>query len=288
MAGVSDIIATLDRLPPLPTSVSSAIAELQREDTDVERLCEIIRRDEALTSAVLAVANSAFYNASGRTFDLRESLVRLGSKSLTEVILERKMSGVFDDAGVAYGVRRHAMWLGSIGGAAAAEKIAQDHGYAQPELCFVSAMLRDIGKLAVDAYVTGRASSLPEQDDADDRMFTEIEQELFGADHAEIGSLLAARWSLPGEIGRAIRGHHAPPAPGAEGHSVLTDIVHAADTVCLWAGLGLGTDGLHYRIAPHVQETYLPDRAAAETYISFARQRAEAIDASLDENRGAA
>jgi putative nucleotidyltransferase with HDIG domain len=169
------------------------------------------------------------------------------------------------NAGRSYGLRRGALSQSALGGAIAADQLARLHG-ANREIAFVAALLRDIGKLAIDA-VAGPDALEQIAAAADTRPFLAYEREAFGADHAELGAILCERWSLPHEIVRAVRGHHEPPSDPAE---PLTDVVHAADCISRWAGLGLGCDGLMY-----------PFDAAARERLGFSRDALEAIVADV-------
>ncbi len=283
MAGINNIISTFDRLPALPGAVNRVVSMLSSGEYDMGELESVISTDEALTSAVLRIGNSAAYGTPGKTFALKQSLVRLGSATLMKLVLEQEMTQVFEVAGAGYGLRRHAMWRGSVGGAVVAEKIASDSKFTDPNLCFVCALLRDIGKLAIDAYLCG--DNAPQADPDED--YLNQERSAFGFDHAEVGRLLAQNWNLPDRIADAIGFHHTPPAPDDQTHDVLFDIVHAADVVCLWSGMGIGCDGLNYRVAEHVKQAYLPHRKVAEEYMAFAWTRISEIEDDSQQTRGA-
>ena len=64
------------------------------------------------------------------------------------------------------------------------------------------------------------------------------------------GQLMLEIWQLPHEIVDAARYHHQPEA--LDSQSFLVDLVHTANLLCLEAGIGMGIDGLNYRVS---QET---------------------------------
>lgn len=78
--------------------------------------------------------------------------------------------------------------------------------------------------------------------------FHEVEAELLGFDHAELGAHIAASWSFPPELEEAIRFHHSP--SGATIKPALSHCVHLADAACMMLGIGLGIDGLMYGMDP--------------------------------------
>ena len=275
MARVADIIDSLETLPALPEAIARVQPMLASGEYDVGAISQIIMRDEALAAAVLKRANSAHHNASGAVFDLPQSIARLGSLELARIISACGTGELLNSIGRSYGLRRGHLARSAVGGASIAQVLATKHGTADPGLAYTCALLRDIGKIIIDH---AHPEVINETSDASSNVsecFLKTERDRFGADHAEIGAALAERWSLPAPIPQAIRLHHEPPAPGEEGHDPLFDIVHAADVICLWAGLAIGSDGLAYRVAPHVRDGILARRAANEQLISQAWISAE-------------
>ena len=256
MGCLNDIASTLDRLHPLPAAATRLLQVLGAPDADLDEAVRIIRTDESLTASVLRAANSAALGARGRTLDLRAAVVRLGARAVSHHALELAAAPAFRDAGIAFDVRRGEQWRAAIGGARAAEELGARCG-AEPERCFVGALLRDIGRLAFDLHRNQHGWEIPRPDGEED--FVTFEQRTFGVDHATLGAKLATRWGLPAEVCAAIRHHHRPPARD-EGGSVLLDVVHLADAAARFAGLGLGSDGLLYPVSNAAMDRLGVDR----------------------------
>jgi len=132
-------------------------------------------------------------------------------------------------------------WTFSLGGGLAAEIIANHTRKADPGVCFVGGLLRDIGTLAIEKLLgpeklkQALASRIPGQD------AQAAERRAFGIDHAEVGAQLAAQWGLPSEIANAICGHHNP-TEKPEFDDPITHVVHCGDLVAVWMGLGGGDE----------------------------------------------
>lgn len=290
MGSVEALIDRCVDLSPAPVIIARVASMLSSGEYDSEEVQRLIMTDEAISAAVLRTANSAHYGVPGRVFDLREGIVRLGSKTLRRIVLEHQSAKLFDNAGEAYGLRRQDLWRGAVGGALAAELLAEDRKTCDPGIAYVAGLLRDIGKLAVDVALGPNAFREDEPASPTDRGFTEQERLRLGVDHAELGAALAARWNLPERICNAIRYHHTPPPPGEENADPLIDTVHAADFVTLWAGLCVGDDGLGYALAPHVRESLAFDRATAESEIVETMTRFKDLEEAITgrPERGAA
>ncbi len=282
MVSVNDILQNVQSLPALPGTALRIIMMLSGSDVDLDEVKEVIRLDEAITIVVLRNANSVAYGIPGKTFSLEESLVRLGTKRLLKIALEQQVSRVMSGAGVSYGLRRGSLWRGSLGGALAAEELAKEIKFADVELCFVCALLRDIGKLTFDAYfgpdrILECASNMKPG-----MSFLETERDTLGIDHAELGGALAEHWDLPERIANAIRFHHEPPHDD-EQHDELYDLVHAGDVMALWMGLGIGHDGLQYPLASHVKKGILGSREHAEQIMMKTWIHLNELEADMNE-----
>ncbi len=279
MAGLNDVLS-LDNLPALPASMARLIPLLLDPETGWADLERIVRQDEALTAAVLRTANSARYGSPGRHFDLRASMTRLGREALRRCLLEQQVSATVAGENAAFGLQRGALWRSALAGAIAAEELAARHTPAEAPLAFMCALLRDIGKLALNVRYGAGYLSIVSTHAHEGSSFVEVEHDALGFDHAQVGAALARRWRLPERVARAIETHHAPPPPGPA-HDPLFDIVHAADMICRWAGLGVGVDGLEYRLAADVREALRLDRRSAEREIALTweklRQAEEAM-----------
>ena len=282
MVSVNEILKGVHSLPALPGTALRIIMMLSGSEVDLDEVKEIIRLDEAITIVVLRNANSVAYGIPGKTFSLEEGIVRLGTKRLLKIVLEQQVSRVMSGAGVSYGLRRGSLWRGSLGGALAAEELAEEINFENVELCYLCTLLRDIGKLAFDAYfgpdrILECASIMKPG-----MSFLETEREMLGVDHAELGGALAEHWDLPERIANAIRLHHEPPLED-ERHDDLYDLVHAGDMTAMWMGLAIGHDGLHYSLADHVKNGILGSREQSEQIIMNTWKRLNELEADMIE-----
>lgn len=268
MAHLSDMLKSIDKLPAFPATAARVIALLNDKHIDVGAISHVVRLDEALSMTVLRYANSTHYGRPGKEFDLNQSIVRLGGDALLKIVLQQQVGSIFEDGGVAFGLQRGAMWRGALGGAFAAEHLGRRHCGTDHQLCFLCGLLRDIGKLALDACYGAQYAAKVSQHLQPSMTYVEAERLAFGTDHAEVGAELALHWKLPERIAEAIRYHHDPPALEPK-HDDLFDIVHAADILCLWAGLAIGHDGLQYRLVPHVRQSLGLTRRSAETEVAM-------------------
>lgn len=237
-------IANLDALPALPQALSRLITLLGDDDRDGEEIARIVGSDRALSLTVLRAANSAAMRGSVQIHSVAQAVARLGAGPLLRLTISQMSGQVLSRAGKGYGLEGQSSWEGALAGGLAAEILARGTG-VDPAIAFTSALLRDCGKLAMDALcgVEEMQRVLAAKDGNQCQM--EFERLAFSCDHAEAGAILVHAWGLSDDIVSAVRWHHEPAGAGG---SLLVDIVHAGDMVAAQLGFGIGLDGLSYTL----------------------------------------
>ena len=95
---------------------------------------------------------------------------------------------------------------------------------------FLAGLLHDIGYMALSFLDTPASDALHAQLQAQpERPAQEIEQELLGITHGEIGAQLGRHWDLPNEIIAVMRYHHTPDEPAAEVGQPLVKLLSFAE-----------------------------------------------------------
>ncbi|MCX7934233.1 MAG: HDOD domain-containing protein [Planctomycetota bacterium] len=246
MSGREEIIACARRLEALPAAATEVMRLVSDPETDAATLARAIEHDPGLTANVLRLANSAALGAAARVATVREAVVRLGAKKISRLVMAGAMEMIGRKPVSGYDLPAGGMWRHAIAVALATDGLARSLACEAPGWAFVAGLLHDVGKLVLGTFVQVDAEHLWQVSEARQLAFDEAEREVLGIDHAELGALLLAHWGLPEEIVAAVRWHHRP--EGQETHPAAT-WVHCADALCLSEGLGLGNDGLRYRLS---------------------------------------
>jgi HD-like signal output (HDOD) protein len=92
---------------------------------------------------------------------------------------------------------------------------------------FTGGLLHDMGKLAAAAFFSQQFSAAIALAKKRQCHLAEVEMEMLGTTHAELGSYLAEWWTLPPFIVNAIHWHHEPAATPIE--PIIVDAVHVAN-----------------------------------------------------------
>jgi diguanylate cyclase (GGDEF)-like protein len=196
-------------LPSLPGVAMNLLAECRRPEVDIDKVCDLLARDPALSAKLVGVANSPAYRRGAPVTSVRRAALALGTSSVTALALsfslvsQRAARGSFD-----FGQYWRRALLNAVASRALAQQVRID-----PEEAFLAGLLQDIGILALVAAFTGYDEIFRESKQ-DHLRLERLERERVGAGHPEIGAWLAVGWGLPEGLVRAVAGSHVVPSIG--------------------------------------------------------------------------
>ncbi len=239
LPSLQDIDRALERLQPVP-QVALKIMRLieEEEEYDIQVLTAEIRKDQVISARTLKLANSVMFAHRHRIESLDKALMYLGVNLLMKFVIAAAVDGFFDQSASGYSLCKGGLYHHAVGTAVIAERLAQLTAAAAPGLAYTAGLLHDIGKVALDQYLSAAYPQFYRRLCEDPALdFTQAEREVFGVDHTEVGHRLAVKWFLPDSLAEAIRHHHVPER--AEQHGPLAHIVFLANFLmsCFRAGL---------------------------------------------------
>jgi HD-like signal output (HDOD) protein len=122
------------------------------------------------------------------------------------------------------------LWEHSIAVASLAQQIAMFERTSKSvaEDSFTAGLLHDVGKVVLLAELGSRYRQILERRDTTPNAVVDMERELLGCTHAQVGAYLMSIWGLPGPLVHAVAFHHQPSDTGETIFSSLT-AVHVAD-----------------------------------------------------------
>jgi len=208
--------------------------------TSAREVAQIISADPALTAKVLQVVNSPFYGFPNRITTVTHAIVILGFNTMKSIILSSTIFDLFrKDAGPGR-FDRTAFWKHSIGCGAAAKVLGRRLGYAALEEIFIAGLLHDVGKIVLDQFLHEPFSAALELARRREILLREAEEEILGANHADVGGWLFETWSLSRGLVETTRCHHNTDL--AQDHPRLAGVIHAADILARAIRYGNGGD----------------------------------------------
>ena len=234
---VDQMLDGLEAIGTVPTSVAQIFGLINDPRSGAGDFERVVRPDVGLTANLLRCANSVFYRGSREITSVKDAINRMGMRRVFEVAASASFVKAIPAKLTGYGLSAESYWRHSVAVAVLADRIGRQVGFTYPDLAFTAGLLHDLGKVVVASFLTGSPHSpvdLPEGGLSS----VEVEREVLGIDHAELGELLTVRWNLPKEISGAARWHHASQGAPTATLRYLSTVVQVADAAAHAAGHG--------------------------------------------------
>jgi HD-like signal output (HDOD) protein len=218
------------RLPSVPrlyTELTALMANPEVTLADVERLVE---QDAAMTAKVLQLANSAYFGRARPVSDVAQAIGYLGLNALKSLTLAAGAMAAFPtdrriDGFSIERLQRHSALVARI-----TRRLLDDR--QQEEGAVAAALLHDLGMLVLASRAPDYLAEVLARSEREQRAVFEIERELRGFTHAEVGAHVLGLWGLPHAIVEAVAYHHDP----AAAHDPQLDAVTAVHVANALAG----------------------------------------------------
>ena len=229
---VKSFTSRLSSLPSLPSLYLEMTTALRAADPSPARIAGIIAQDMGMTAKILQLANSARSGIRGEVTQAQQAVMLLGLDTVQALVLSL---GVFSSFGqrIMGHCAMEALWQDSSLTSLYSRAIARAEGVELSAMgSFLSAgLLHDIGKLIIASSDPELYRTILETVRATGKAVWEVEQELLGCTHAEIGAYLLGIWGLPVQIVEAVAWHNRPSLSPVRTFSPLV-AVHVATAMC--------------------------------------------------------
>lgn len=163
----------------------------------------------------------------------------LGGKTLGEIVMMAGTSNLLSKTLRGYGVNSEDIWRHSLAVGIGSRLIAN---IKRPDLAndaFMAGLIHDSGKIMLDDHVLKRKKAFEELMMDTGKTFYEVEQQVLGLDHSEIGYEVCKCWGIPEILTSAVRYHHYP---SSSQDNDLAHILHMADFLAIQSDMGTGID----------------------------------------------
>jgi HD-like signal output (HDOD) protein len=249
-----ELVARLRNFPIVPSLYLEIINALKSPNTTTTEIGAIIAKDMAMMTKLLQVTNSACFGVPRKISDPVEAVGILGFETVKSMVVTLKLLSQYDKVKPVYfSIDR--LWRHSTEVARISRRLAllQSDDPVLAESAFTAGLMHDLGKLVLasnfdeqysGAQALARQQRLPLWD---------VEKQIFGASHAEIGAYLLGLWGMPLDLVEAAALHHNPSRCQAKHFNPLT-AVHLANA--LFYESRPDKDGL---VAPEIDEAHLAE-----------------------------
>jgi len=192
----------------------------------------LISRDTALTATLLKFANSPLYGFSGQVATVDRAVSLIGMREIRDLVLSVAIKTTFDKVSTET-ISLADFWRHSLCCALACRRIAELAHHSQREVLFTAGLLHDIGQFAMFDQIPDACSEvlLKSRHRSDDVETFELEREIIGFDHNDVGLEIAKKWRFPEILQDCIEYHHLPEE--APQHHSESAIVHVGNAMAV-------------------------------------------------------
>lgn len=215
------ITKTIDTIRAVPQVLLKAIRMIQDEKSNISAVAREMRQDQVISSRVLRICNSAYFGRNIAIDSIDRALILLGERQILKLMLSSAFEDFFSKNARGYSLCKGGLFYHAAGTAMICERLAGLTGLIAPDRAYTAGLLHDIGKVVLDQYTGSAFPFFYRRTQVEGDELTEVERDVFGISHDEVGEMLARQWALPDSITDVIRHHHYP-----ENASVCVELVH--------------------------------------------------------------
>jgi len=230
-SAVRELVARIRTFPTIPSlyvEVSNALHDPNATTADIGA---IIAKDLSMTTKLVQVINSAYLGLRRSITDPTEAVGLLGFETVKSLIMTVKLLSQYDKVKPVY-FSIDSIWRHSTNVARTAKTMAtlETNDPDCAGAAYTAGLMHDLGKVILAAnfddqyhraHTMARKEKLP---------LWQMEKEVFGATHGEIGAYLLALWGMTDEVVKVTAFHHEPLRSGDKTFTALT-AVHVANVL---------------------------------------------------------
>lgn len=203
-----NLMSALKNIPTIP-NIYFELSHMIRNNASIEDIAEKLENDPAISSNIIKMANTAFYNA--KTGSIRQAIMYIGLINVKNIILS---NAVFGSEGVDPKTRElhweHVRLTNRILNAFYVEILGKK---LNNNIASVG-LLHDIGSVVMMANFPDEFTNIIHSSKEKRHLsFTELEKNTVGFTHEELGGYLLDLWGFPVPVVEAALMHHDPLNP---------------------------------------------------------------------------
>ncbi len=257
---IKRIVSQIETLPSLPEVYTAVIRELQSPDPSVQKVGEIISTDLAMTAKILQIVNSAFFGLVRKISNPKEAVMLLGTEAIKALVLSVKIFSEFNHKKFAW-FNFDDLFNHSISVSMFAQTIAKAEHLDQHLVnnSLMAGMFHDLGKLILVTNFQKQYQKILIEVRENKLNLWELENNMFGTSHAEVGAYLMGLWGLDYPVIEAIAFHHRPGKSLSDSTGLLT-AVHFGDAFDRLKNEEDGNGGLKQLDREYLENLGISDR----------------------------
>jgi HD-like signal output (HDOD) protein/ActR/RegA family two-component response regulator len=206
------LVGSSNDLPSAPRTFIELSNALANPSASARAVSEIIERDIAISARVLQLVSSAFYGLPRAVTSIGGAVAYLGVEVIKAIVLSVEVSRMFPLTQIIQDFSVDALQQHGMRASQFAKRILGHEPGG--DVLLVAGLLQDTGQLVLASRAASRFGIALSTASARKQPLQEVEVDLFGASHAEIGAYLLGLWGLPPRVVGAVANHLEPQRTG--------------------------------------------------------------------------
>jgi len=246
----------IDNMPSLSITVSKILEITKNPQVTAKDLNKVISLDPVLVGRVLKLVNSAYYGLQNKVTSLVTAIIMLGINTIKNLALSTAILGNMKRGSEFKSLNVDGFWRHSIGVGVASKLISEKIGIPvnRREQFFIGGLLHDIGKIPLNVLFEEEYLNAIRQADFRKTQLIEMEEQIIGITHTEVGRMIAKKWNLTGETYECILNHHDPDQSSEENFKLVAAI-YIANNYCNLNEIGFSGNRYTKKIDDYILST---------------------------------
>lgn len=200
---ISDALVESDDLsqyiPVLPKQLIGLLEEINKTNTDFDKICDIVEGDIALAGETVRLANSPLYRRSSGTIDsIGRAIACIGIQEVTKIASALLIRQVIDINSDRFKLFGKVLWNHSLECGEACRLLSNDE--VDPFTSYLTGLIHDVGKVAIFTCICRYLGDEATEGINEARLFKLV----LGENSTWLSTQIASEWNLAPEITLAL------------------------------------------------------------------------------------
>lgn len=235
---VESVLSFSGQITSLPTLFKQINEVVENPESSLLDIARLISGDSVLSARLLQLANSSFFGFPSQIETVTHAVTVIGMSQIRDLVLAVMVTSRFKQLPPEL-IDMPAFWFHNIACGLAARVIATYRHEANVERFYVLGMLHDMGRLLFYLNFADPVQDIALRVKEKKVSFHQLEHEVIGCDHAEVGGALLKKWNLPESLSEPVACQYE--ISKAIHYPVDAAILHVADIIA--HALMLGGNG---------------------------------------------
>ncbi len=169
----------------------------------------VIAKDPGLSARLLRLVNSSFYGFQSKIDTISRAISIVGMDDVYNLVVTTCVVDRFAQISSDL-VDMTDFWMRSVHCGVVCKLIAKECSTLNPERLFLTGLLHDVGSLVIYQKMPEQAAKILLAIQQDRRLLSNVEQEILGFTHADVGKELLSSWGLPVSLYQVVEFYRQP------------------------------------------------------------------------------